>query len=133
MTKAALREQRRAQQIARRNRNRGIIIAIIVVAIAAIAFFVIRDYTTKPTPLLTPLPPAHPVEIIRLVRSIPPRPRHLPLLSPPLQALSMRTSRRVLAPSPRLVIQYRSTTPVGSRMAPSLTLLSTGVRLLTSL
>ncbi len=56
MTKAALREQRRAQRIARRNRNRGIIIAIIVVAIAAIAFFVIRDYMNKTTASANPTP-----------------------------------------------------------------------------
>jgi len=47
MSKAALREQRRAQRIARRNRQRTIIGAILVLVIALIAFFVIRDYTAK--------------------------------------------------------------------------------------
>lgn len=51
MSKAALREQRRSQRIARRNRQRAIIAAIVVLAVALIAFFVIRDYTNKsPSP-----------------------------------------------------------------------------------
>jgi FKBP-type peptidyl-prolyl cis-trans isomerase len=62
MTKAALREQRRAQRIARRNRQRimiGIIVALVVVVIG---FFVYRDYSTKnqsyPIGTLDTTPPA---------------------------------------------------------------------------
>jgi hypothetical protein len=47
MTKAALRQQRRSQRIARRNRQRtiiGIIIALIVILVGFLAF---RDYTSK--------------------------------------------------------------------------------------
>src|SRR4030043_1118981 len=47
MTKAALREQRRAQRIARRNRQRliiGIIVALIVVLIGILVY---RDYASK--------------------------------------------------------------------------------------
>lgn len=47
MTKAALREQRRSQRIARRNRQRTIIGIIVFLVIALLAFFVIRDYTSK--------------------------------------------------------------------------------------
>ena len=54
MTKAALREQRRAQRIARRNRQRGIIGAIIVGLVIIIAFFVYRDYQAKTQAAATP-------------------------------------------------------------------------------
>jgi FKBP-type peptidyl-prolyl cis-trans isomerase FkpA len=47
MTKAALREQRRAQRLAKRNRQRTIIGIIVLLAIALIAFLVYRDYSTK--------------------------------------------------------------------------------------
>jgi FKBP-type peptidyl-prolyl cis-trans isomerase FkpA len=47
MSKAALREQRRAQRIARRNRQRAIIGAIAVIAVLLIAFFVYRDYSAR--------------------------------------------------------------------------------------
>ncbi len=58
MSKSALREQRRAQRIARRNRQRAIIAGIIVLILALIAFFAIRDYTNRlasasPTPTST--------------------------------------------------------------------------------
>jgi len=47
MTKAALREQRRALRIAKRNRQRTIIGIIVLLMIALIAFLVYRDYSTK--------------------------------------------------------------------------------------
>jgi hypothetical protein len=47
MSKAALREQRRAQRIAKRNRQRTIIGIIAIMVLALIAFLVYRDYTTK--------------------------------------------------------------------------------------
>ncbi|MFZ0532829.1 MAG: FKBP-type peptidyl-prolyl cis-trans isomerase [Anaerolineales bacterium] len=47
MSKAALREQRRAQRIAKRNRQRTIIGIIAILVLALIAFLVYRDYTTK--------------------------------------------------------------------------------------
>ncbi|HSB65527.1 MAG TPA: FKBP-type peptidyl-prolyl cis-trans isomerase [Anaerolineales bacterium] len=47
MTKAALREQRRSQRIARRNRQRAIIGVIVILAVALIAFFVYRDYSSR--------------------------------------------------------------------------------------
>jgi len=50
MTKSALREQRRAQRIAKRNRQRTIIGIIALLVIALIAFLVYRDYTTKSQP-----------------------------------------------------------------------------------
>lgn len=55
MTKAALREQRRAQRIAKRNRQRMIIGIIAFLVVVLIAFFVYRDYQNKiqattPTP-----------------------------------------------------------------------------------
>jgi FKBP-type peptidyl-prolyl cis-trans isomerase FkpA len=56
MSKAALREQRRAQRIARRNRNRGILIAIIVLAVALIAFFVVKDFVVRNAASATPTP-----------------------------------------------------------------------------
>ncbi len=45
MTKAALREQRRSQRIAKRNRQRMIIGIIVILLIAVIAFLVYRDYS----------------------------------------------------------------------------------------
>jgi len=50
MTKSALREQRRAQRLAKRNRQRTIIGIIVLLAIALIAFLVYRDYSTKSQP-----------------------------------------------------------------------------------
>jgi FKBP-type peptidyl-prolyl cis-trans isomerase FkpA len=50
MTKAALREQRRAQRIAKRNRQRTIIGIIALLVITLIAFLVYRDFTTKSQP-----------------------------------------------------------------------------------
>jgi FKBP-type peptidyl-prolyl cis-trans isomerase FkpA len=47
MSKAALREQRRIQRIARRNRQRAIVGTISVIVFLLIAFFVYRDYTTR--------------------------------------------------------------------------------------
>ena len=47
MTKSALREQRRAQRLAKRNRQRTIIGIIVLLAIALIALLVYRDYSTK--------------------------------------------------------------------------------------
>jgi len=47
MTKAALREQRRSQRIAKRNRQRAIIGVIALIVFAVIAVFVYRDYTTR--------------------------------------------------------------------------------------
>jgi len=54
MSKAALREQRRAQRIARRNRQRTILAAIIILGVAIIGFFVIRDYRTRSQAAITP-------------------------------------------------------------------------------
>jgi hypothetical protein len=56
MTKAALREQRRAQRIARRNRQRIIIGAIAILLIILIIFFAYRDYQTKLKASITPTP-----------------------------------------------------------------------------
>jgi hypothetical protein len=56
MTKAALREQRRAQRIARRNRQRAIIGAIAFLVIVLIAFFVYRDYQNRLQASITPTP-----------------------------------------------------------------------------
>ena len=50
MTKSALREQRRAQRIAKRNRQRTIIGIIALLVLALIAFLVYRDYSTKSQP-----------------------------------------------------------------------------------
>jgi len=47
MTKAALREQRRTQRIARRNRQRIIIGVIVALAVILLAFFVFQDYTSR--------------------------------------------------------------------------------------
>jgi len=47
MTKSALREQRRAQRLAKRNRQRTIIGVIVFLAIALIVFLVYRDLSTK--------------------------------------------------------------------------------------
>ncbi len=47
MSKAALREQRRSQRIARRNRQRTIIGVIVVLVVVLIAIFVYRDYASK--------------------------------------------------------------------------------------
>ncbi len=47
MSKAALREQRRAQRIAKRNRQRTIIGIIAFLVIVLIAFFVYRDYSAR--------------------------------------------------------------------------------------
>jgi FKBP-type peptidyl-prolyl cis-trans isomerase len=47
MSKSALREQRRAQRIARRNRQRAIIGVIVVLALVAIAILVYRDYASR--------------------------------------------------------------------------------------
>ena len=47
MTKAALREQRRSQRIAKRNRQRTIIGVIALILIAVIAFLVYRDYSSR--------------------------------------------------------------------------------------
>ncbi|OGP65938.1 MAG: hypothetical protein A2169_09395 [Deltaproteobacteria bacterium RBG_13_47_9] len=47
MTKAALREQRRAHRIARRNRQRTIIGIIIFLVVVLIGYLVYRDYSLK--------------------------------------------------------------------------------------
>lgn len=47
MSKSTLREQRRKQRIARRNRQRTIIGVIVVLVVAAIAILVYRDYASK--------------------------------------------------------------------------------------
>ncbi len=49
MTKAALREQRRAERIARRNRQRVIIGVIIALAVVVIGIFIYRDYKARST------------------------------------------------------------------------------------
>lgn len=54
MTKAALREQRRAQRIARRNRQRLIIGAIALLIVVLIIFFAYRDYQSKLQASITP-------------------------------------------------------------------------------
>lgn len=62
MTKAALREQRRAERIAKRNRQRMIIGIIAALVIVLIAFLVYRDYSTRsqayPIGTLDTTPPA---------------------------------------------------------------------------
>ena len=68
MSKSALREQRRAQRIARRNRQRAIIGVIVVLAVAAIAILVYRDYAsnnqTTQTGTLDATPPTPSVSAI---------------------------------------------------------------------
>ena len=56
MTKAALREQRRAQRIAKRNRQRMIIGVIALLVVILIAFFVYRDYQGRLQASQTPTP-----------------------------------------------------------------------------
>jgi hypothetical protein len=58
MTKSALREQRRAQRIARRNRQRTIIGAIAILVIVLIIFFAYRDYQSRLQASITPTPTA---------------------------------------------------------------------------
>jgi FKBP-type peptidyl-prolyl cis-trans isomerase len=62
MSKAALREQRRAQRIARRNRQRVIIGIIVALIVVLIGYFVYRDYSAKnqtyPIGTLDTTPPA---------------------------------------------------------------------------
>jgi peptidylprolyl isomerase len=62
MTKAAMREQRRAQRIAKRNRQRIIIGIIIGIIVVVIGYLVYRDYTNKkqayPIGTLDSTPPA---------------------------------------------------------------------------
>jgi FKBP-type peptidyl-prolyl cis-trans isomerase len=50
MTKAALREQRRAQRIAKRNRQRAIIGVIIFLVVVLIGYLVYKDYSTRNQP-----------------------------------------------------------------------------------
>jgi len=50
MTKAALREQRRSERIARRNRQRLILGMIGLLVVALIVFLVYRDYSVKNNP-----------------------------------------------------------------------------------
>jgi FKBP-type peptidyl-prolyl cis-trans isomerase len=47
MSKAALREQRRAQRIARRNRQRTIIGVIVFLVVVVIGYLVYRDYSSR--------------------------------------------------------------------------------------
>jgi FKBP-type peptidyl-prolyl cis-trans isomerase FkpA len=54
MSKAALREQRRAQRIAKRNRQRLIIGAIALLIVVLIIFFAYRDYQSKLQASITP-------------------------------------------------------------------------------
>ncbi len=58
MSKAALREKRRAERIAKRRRQRTILGIIIVLVVLLIAFFAWRDYQTKlqAAATLTPMP-----------------------------------------------------------------------------
>ncbi len=56
MTKAALREQRRAQRIAKRNRQRAILGIIIFLIIVLIGYFVWKDYAAKNTASATGTP-----------------------------------------------------------------------------
>lgn len=62
MSKAALREQRRAQRLAKRNRQRVIIGIIIALIVVVIGFFVYQDYSSKkqsyPIGTLDETPPA---------------------------------------------------------------------------
>lgn len=61
MTKAALREQRRSQRIARRNRQRAIIGVIAFLVVVLIAFFVYRDYQSKLQASITPTSTTAPI------------------------------------------------------------------------
>jgi FKBP-type peptidyl-prolyl cis-trans isomerase FkpA len=54
MSKAALREQRRAERIARRNRQRLILGAIIAVVVIAIGILIYRDYSSRVAASATP-------------------------------------------------------------------------------
>ena len=54
MTKAALREQRRAQRIARRNRQRMILGVIIALLVIVLAIFIYRDYSNRTAASTTP-------------------------------------------------------------------------------
>ena len=56
MSKAALREKRRAQRIARRNRQRIILGTIVLLIVILIAFFVWRDYQHNLQASITPTP-----------------------------------------------------------------------------
>jgi hypothetical protein len=62
MSKAALREKRRAERLAKRRRQRMILGGIIALALLLIAFFVWRDYQNKlqASATLTPTPTATP-------------------------------------------------------------------------
>jgi FKBP-type peptidyl-prolyl cis-trans isomerase len=50
MSKAALREQRRAERIAQRNRQRTLVGVAVVLVIVAIIYFAYRDYASKLQP-----------------------------------------------------------------------------------
>jgi FKBP-type peptidyl-prolyl cis-trans isomerase FkpA len=54
MSKAALREQRRAERIARRNRQRIILGVIIAVVVIAIGILIYRDYSSRVAASATP-------------------------------------------------------------------------------
>ena len=54
MSKAALREQRRAQRIARRNRQRMILGVIIALVVLVVAIFIYRDYSSRVAASATP-------------------------------------------------------------------------------
>ncbi len=58
MTKAAQREQRRSQRIARRNRQRAILAVIVVLALALALFFAVRDYRNRQQASATTTPAA---------------------------------------------------------------------------
>ncbi len=58
MSKAAQREQRRTQRLARRNRQRGILAAIILLAIVLVGFFIVRDYRNRLAASATATPTA---------------------------------------------------------------------------
>ena len=68
MSKAALREQRRAQRLARLNRQRIIIGVIIALVVVIIAFFVYRDYASRqnkyPIGTLDTNPPSLPASAV---------------------------------------------------------------------
>jgi FKBP-type peptidyl-prolyl cis-trans isomerase len=53
MTKAAIREQRRAQRIARRNRQRIILGTIFLLVVVLIGYLVYRDYSSRNQPAST--------------------------------------------------------------------------------